>query len=85
MKVRVKIFMEYRKKLGWAEKDIELPEGATIADLLRAIGLPEALEELKRGRGIVLRNGRNVLVGKGPEERLSDGDTVVIFPPAGGG
>ena len=85
MRVRVRLFMEYRQKLGWAEKEVELPEGATIADLLKTIGLLEALEELKRGRGIILRNGRNVLTSKGSEEPLSDGDTVVIFPPAGGG
>lgn len=81
----MRVFMDYRRKLGWAEKEIELPEGSTVADLLKAIGLPEALEELERGRGIVLRNGRNVLTSKGPDEPLSDGDTVVIFPPAGGG
>lgn len=85
MKVRVKLFMEYREKLGWAEKEVELPEGAIIADLLKAVGLTEALEELRRGRGIVLRNGRNVLTSEGPREPLSDGDTVVIFPPVGGG
>lgn len=85
MRVRIRVFMDYRRRLGWAEKEVELPEGSTVADLLTAIGLEDALEELRRGRGIVLRNGRNVLTSGGPNEVLGDGDLVVVFPPAGGG
>ncbi len=85
MKVKVRVFMEYRQRLGWAEREVELPDGATVAELLKAIGLPDAVEELRQGRGIILRNGRNVLLSKGADEPLSDGDTVVVFPPAGGG
>lgn len=85
VRVVVRVFLDYRDRVGWSERVVELPSGSVLEDLLRMIGLPEAVEDLRRGRGIALINGRNVLLGKGLGEVLRDGDVVALFPPAGGG
>jgi molybdopterin synthase sulfur carrier subunit len=54
---------------------VALPEGATMADLIRALELPE--EEVK----LVFVNGRS----RAQAHILSDGDEIGIFPPVGGG
>jgi len=54
---------------------VELPEGATIGDLINRLGLPP--EQVK----IVFVNG----LVRTPEHVLADGDELGIFPPVGGG
>ena len=55
--------------------EIELPEGATVADLIAKLELPE--DEIK----VTFVNGRAC-----PRDReLEPGDEVGIFPPIGGG
>ena len=54
---------------------IELPSGATIADLLAQLGLPQA--EAK----VVFVNGR----ARPLDWPLAPNDEVGIFPPIGGG
>jgi molybdopterin converting factor small subunit len=55
--------------------DLELPDGATLDDLVNAIGLPAA--EVK----VTFVNGRIQELSF----CLHDGDEVGIFPPIGGG
>ena len=77
--VHVKLFATLRRvrpnlALGQSFA-VALPEGATVADLIGELGLPE--EEVKL-----------VFVNATYRERdhvLSDGDEVGIFPPVGGG
>lgn len=77
--VHVKLFAtlrRYRPGLGLGEAfPGELPEGATVGDLVQQLGLPA--EEVK----IVFVNGlfRNL------DHVLADGDELGIFPPVGGG
>ena len=52
-----------------------LPEGATIADLIEELGLPE--EEVK----LVFVNAHF----REWDHLLSEGDEIGIFPPVGGG
>lgn len=54
---------------------VELPEGATLADLIREMELPE--EEVK----LIFVNA----LFRERDHVLSDGDEVGIFPPVGGG
>ena len=55
--------------------EIDLPQGATVADLIAALGLPD--DEIK----VTFVNGR-----ASPRDRaLAPGDAVGVFPPIGGG
>ena len=79
MKVRVSLFgtlgqefPEYQPSQGM---EVELPEGATVADLLARLGLPES-------RGPVVIAGGRVLKA---EERLQRGVAVNIMQAIGGG
>jgi molybdopterin synthase sulfur carrier subunit len=54
---------------------LDLPEGATIDDLLVALGIPA--EETKK----TFVNG----LSRGLDWELSDGDRVAVFPPIAGG
>jgi molybdopterin converting factor small subunit len=77
--VEVKLFATLRRqfpdlKVGEA-MSVELPEDATVAQLVKELGLPE--EQVK----VVFVNGT---VQKG-DHGLTDGDEVGVFPPVGGG
>ncbi len=54
---------------------INLPPGATIAQLLKEIHFPEDLEKM------ILVNGHQAK----PSTLLSEGDDVFVFAPAAGG
>jgi sulfur carrier protein ThiS len=54
---------------------VELPDGATVADLAARLGIPP---EVPR---IVLVNGEEAE----PERPLGSGDQVTFFPPLAGG
>ena len=79
MIVYVKLFAtlrRYRPGLGVGERfPLELPAGATVGDLLRALGLPE--QEVK----VVFVNALH----REPDHPLAEGDEVGVFPPVGGG
>lgn len=77
--VHVKLFATlrpYRPGLGLGEAlPVDLPEGATIDDLIQQLGLPR--DEVK----VVFVNA----LFREPDYVLADGDEVGIFPPVGGG
>jgi molybdopterin converting factor small subunit len=54
---------------------LELPDQATVADLIRRLGVPRDLE------CVVLLNGTTV----DTDARLRGGDVVDMFPPLAGG
>jgi molybdopterin converting factor small subunit len=54
---------------------VELPVGATLADLLRRLRIPEELPRL------LLVNGQDAE----PTTHLSSGDVVSVLPPLAGG
>jgi molybdopterin converting factor small subunit len=79
MTVYAKLFATLRRfrpdvKMGESIA-VDLPEGATLADLIRQLELPE--QEVK----VVFVNG----LFRTGEHRLAPGDEVGIFPPVGGG
>jgi len=55
--------------------EVELPEGSTLGDLYRHLGVPQ--EEVKTA----FVNGR----AEGPRYTIQAGDEIGIFPPIGGG
>jgi molybdopterin converting factor small subunit len=76
MKVKVKLFAQYRDG-RFLEREMELPEGTTVADLIQWLELP--VEKLPVG--ILLVNGKHVT----PETPLEEGVVLSIFPKVGGG
>ncbi|AVX21481.1 MULTISPECIES: MoaD/ThiS family protein [Carboxydocella] len=74
MKVTVKLFATLRTGRFKVETR-EYPEGTTVGRIVEELGIPE--EEL----ALILVNGRDVEL----EHQLTDGDTLSLFPPVGGG
>jgi len=76
-----------------AEHDAEVPGGSTVGDLLTLLsarhpGLGDALFTPAgdlRAYVNILKNGRNIHFSGGLKTPLEDGDTIALFPPAGGG
>ncbi len=77
--VDVKLFAtlrKYRPELGVGEAfAVQVPDGATVADLIRLLGLPEDQARIVFVNAVASEQGHV----------LSDGDQVGIFPPVGGG
>ncbi len=81
MKVRTLFFASYRELMGSAEIDVELPEGATVTDLIAALrGRTEASSSLPLEPAVALN--RSYCAG---DAELSDGDEVALIPPVAGG
>jgi len=76
MRVDVRFFAGLRERVGVRERALELPEGATVADVWPALALgPEP-------------DGLMVAVNREYAERdrpLADGDEVALIPPVSGG
>ncbi len=87
-KVRIKLFALYRELAGQKEVELNLPDGATVKDMLTE--LEETFPKL-RGKFTTERQGdRSYILMKGGrwpnlEDRLEDGDEFSLFPPVGGG
>ena len=79
MRVEVRLFATLAPFLPPHSRDgaaeLEIPEGSTVADVARRLGIPPDLAR------VVLVNGRDI----GSEARLTARDVVTIFPPLAGG
>jgi len=81
MKVPVHFFSHLRDAAGTSESTADLPEGASVADLLNVL----------YGRHPKLREwDGSILVGAGVEfvtrdHLLKEGDQIAIMPPVQGG
>jgi len=74
--VRVRLFAQLRERAGARELELELPDGARVADALAAV------EELAAGLPLVLAVNREYA----PEDRLLvAGDELALVPPVSGG
>ncbi len=77
MRVTVEAYGELRRYLlaGEPQREVELPDGATLADLARALDAePDELPLARRGDAIIR-----------DEAPLHDGDHIELFAPVGGG
>jgi len=88
----VKLFGEFRLAVGQERLELELPEGATCGDALRAVAEREPAlgKRMFDARGLrdhlhVFVNGRNVAHQGGLATVLDHGDTLTFFPPVSGG
>lgn len=87
MVAQVRVYMTLREKLGWRSREIELGgRKVSFSELLNEISdLKRVLEEFGYENFMILINGRNIRLMEWLETKVSDGDVVDIFPPAGGG
>ena len=74
MLVSVRLFAGLRERAGAAHVDVELPDGATVADLLAAMELAP--------RSCVAAINREYA---DPGARIAPGDEVALVPPVSGG
>lgn len=77
MHIQVRFFAGLRERLGVAQLELSLPEGATVAQVWEQAVSGESLPA-------------NVLAARNMEYvdlscRLADGDEVAFFPPVTGG
>jgi molybdopterin converting factor subunit 1 len=76
MTVRVRLFAILRERAGRDEIELELPEGARVADALAAV------EDLAGGLSLVMAVNREYAP---PDAPLAPGDELALIPPVSGG
>jgi len=81
MNVRVQFHAQLRDLTGLRESDVDLPEGATVRDLLERIYSQEPS---------LRAHNKSILIGTGVEfvdrdYKLKSGDEISIMPPVQGG
>ena len=74
--VRVRLFAALRERAGTGQLELELPEGARVADALAAI------DGLAAGLPLVLAVNREYAA---PEQVLHSDDELAVVPPVSGG
>ena len=77
--LHVRLFASYREAAGTNRLDVQLPRGATVAELLDAVA--RDVPSVKRAPGMVAVNQEYV----SHEAVLSEGDEVALIPPVSGG
>ena len=75
LRIQVSLAAVLRQAGVPAEIALTLPDGATVADAVRAGGVADRVDVW------VLRNGRRA----NRTERLESGDRLTLFSPTGGG
>ena len=77
MRVTVRLFAGLRELAGTGRRELELPDGAAVADVWAALGLPGAQPD-----GLLYAVDREYAEAA---RTLSDGDEVALIPPVSGG
>ena len=75
MRILIKVIGPLMYAAGFSEKEVDVPAGTTVEDLIASIGVPA-----ERPR-IVTRNGGSVASG----EPLAEGDKIAVSPIYSGG
>ena len=76
MQVRVRLFAGLREQAATGERELELPEGARVADVWAPLGLGDEPE------GLLYAVNKEYAAA---DRRLSEGDEVALVPPVSGG
>jgi molybdopterin synthase catalytic subunit/molybdopterin converting factor small subunit len=76
MRVQVRLFAALRERAGSGVRELELPEGASAADVWSALDLGE------EPAGLVFAVNRAYT---GRDQPLAEGDEVALIPPVSGG
>lgn len=74
MVVEVRLFASFREG-RFKEKELELPEGSSLGDLLAQLKIEQ------KDAKITIVNGTSVSAG----HKLCEHDVIAIFPPIAGG
>ena len=81
MKVRVQFYAQLRERIGIHELELDLPQGATVRELL---------EKIYTQKPALRAHDRSILIGAGLEfvdrnYKLNAGEEIAIMPPVQGG
>ena len=76
MPVQVKLFASLREELGFNDREVAVPPGATVVDVWNSV-----TSEPLRSNLLCAVNQSYA----GPEQPVVDGDEVAFFPPVNGG
>lgn len=83
MLLQVRLFAVLRERAGRDSLEIELTEGATVAEALQALAAAsEALGEALEAMPVVMAVNRTYA---GQEQTLAAGDELALIPPVSGG
>ena len=91
MKVKAKFFAYFREAFDGRDKEVVLPEGSAVGDLLDVVcDTPKRRAEVFEGNAlkplvIVMKNGTSINSLDGLETKLEDDDVIAIFPFVAGG
>ena len=77
MRVCVKLQLTFARRAPGGQNpfDLALVPGGTVADALKAVGIPAATPK------VIMVNGRVA----SPQQSLREADELVVFPPLEGG
>jgi MoaD family protein len=81
MKIDVQFYAQLRDLIGMRELEVDLPEGATVSELLQAIYAKQPA---------LRSHDKSILIGAGVEfvdrnHNLKPGEEIAIMPPVQGG
>jgi len=80
MRVKSLFFAAYRDLLGAAEVEVDLPEGASVRDLVQVIRSRPGGDNFPVSPAVAVNREYCP-----PDRLLSDGDEVAFIPPVAGG
>src|SRR3954471_5557388 len=80
--VQVRLFALLKEKAGRGSLELELPDGATVADALSRLRREPGLEELLESLPVRAAVNREYVSSDAP---LAAGDEVAVIPPVSGG
>jgi molybdopterin synthase sulfur carrier subunit len=85
--VEVRVYLTLREKLGWKSKTLSLGRNKVkFSELLDELkDLKGVLEDFGYENFMILLNGRNIRLLDWLDTEVEEGDSIDIFPPAGGG
>ncbi len=95
MKVKVKFFASVREAAGVRDDEVELPQDATLSDLIGALAAKHGTElrrqlideekDLPSPHIQYLIDGENARQLSGYQTKMRDGAEIALIPPVGGG
>ena len=94
MKITIHFYSIFREMAGGKTFTVEVPDNASVKDLLEAIReqvseeVYEKIFKFMEGRGaktLIMVNGRNIKFLEGLDTKISEKDKIDIFPPGAGG
>jgi MoaE-MoaD fusion protein len=76
VRITVRLFAALRERAGWSERELDVPDGAAVADVWPRLGLGD------EPPGLAYARNREYA---GRREQLAPGDEVAVIPPVSGG